>query len=559
MLVMNSEQIRKAEESAVLRGASFEEMMLKAGRNAAKAILKVFSGRENALIVCGKGKNGGDGFVVADVFAAEFQKVTVLLPLGEPADELSRKMLSKIQGRENIEIADLKKSDTESLEKAKAEIDKAQVIVDAVFGIGFSGAVKGDLAELINKINRSKAFVAAIDIPSGLLSDCGELTETYVKADLTLAMYALKPVHVLKPAADECKAVRIIDIGIGEPEENKDEFVFKTASPFEVASRFKKRPHDCHKGTCGTVLIVAGSYEMPGAAVLASKAASILGAGLVITAFPDKAYNAITSKLTEQVLLPLPSNENGRISKTAEEKLLSALKKADALLIGPGLGVDEDTEFIVKTLLSNTEIPTVLDADGINVISKNIDILKEVKAPLVLTPHPGEMSRLCRTDICEITADKRLAALKFTQKFSPTLVLKGSNTVISKQGKAQYINATGCPALARGGSGDLLCGMIAALMAGGMDEFESAVCAVYIHGLAGDYSARVFSETSAATELTLKCLPLLLSRFLYKAGAELEKEDFGAVFNPFDYMRAVLMQERGWHGDKESLRRDALL
>ena len=192
MLVMNSEQIRKAEESAVLRGASFEEMMLKAGRNAAKEILKVFSGRENALIVCGKGKNGGDGFVVADVFAAEFQKVTVLLPLGEPADELSRKMLSKIQGRENIEIADLKKSDTESLEKAKAEIDKAQVIVDAVFGIGFSGAVKGDLAELINKINRSKAFVAAIDIPSGLLSDCGELTETYVKAEFNPCHVRLK-------------------------------------------------------------------------------------------------------------------------------------------------------------------------------------------------------------------------------------------------------------------------------------------------------------------------------------------------------------------------------
>lgn len=554
MLVMNSSQIRKAEEAAVERGASFEDMMLKAGRNAAKEILNTYKTRQSAVIVCGKGKNGGDGFVIADSVRREFEKVTVILPLGEPTDELAQKMFLKLQCRKNINIINLKDTDPDSLISVRNEIQEAGVIVDAVFGIGFSGKIEGVLAELINEINASPAPIVAIDIPSGLLSDSGCLTDLCVKADLTLTMYALKPVHVLKPAADECGFTRIIDIGIGEPDESTAEFAFKTATPLEVASKFKKRPHDCHKGTFGTVLIVAGSYEMPGAAVLSAKAATSLGAGLVISAFPDKAYPAIASKLTEQVLLPLPSNENGRISAAAEEKLLTALKRADALLIGPGLGVDFDTETIVNKLLLSAEIPIVLDADGINVISKNIDILKEVKAPLVLTPHPGEMSRLCNADICSIVSDKSLTSKYFTDDYTPTLVLKGSNTVIAERGRPQYINSTGSPSLARAGSGDLLSGMTAALAAGGMDTFEAAVCAVYIHGMAGDNSGLHFSETAANTELTLSCLPLLLSRFLCKVGADVDKENYKRLFNPFDYMDAVCLQKRRYEERKKALR-----
>lgn len=305
-------------------------------------------------------------------------------------------------------------------------------------------------------------------------------------------------------------------VRIGIPEgcyEDEDGMLFSIEED-AVRKCFTPRDPISNKGDYGHLLSVCGSRRMPGAAVLAAKGAVAMGAGLVTAAFPEGAYAAVASKLTEPLLLPLHENREGTFAQAALPELRAALSKASAVLIGCGLGVNEDTVFLVERLLEEASCPVILDADGINIAAAHIDMLKNRKAPLLLTPHPGEMARLCGCTAAEIQADRTGAARRFAREYGVTLVLKGANTVIAGENAASlFVNRTGNPGMAQGGSGDLLAGMLASLAAQGMEPLRAAAAAVYLHGLAGDVAAKHYSMCGMTPSLMAEELAVLLKRF----------------------------------------------
>ncbi len=289
-------------------------------------------------------------------------------------------------------------------------------------------------------------------------------------------------------------------------------------NPIEITSEIvknalPKRPDDANKGTFGHLLSVCGSMNMPGAAVLAASAAIRMGAGLVTAAFPAAAYSAIAPHLTEPLLCPLQSDENGFLSAKSCFSLIDKLEKATACLIGCGLGQTRDTQTLVKEILLHSSKPIVLDADGINVITDNINILNAVSTPVIITPHPGEMARLCKISVKEIQEQRADVALWFAKKSQTIVVLKGAGTIIATPDGKCYINKTGNSGMAKGGSGDMLAGMIASLLAQGMSPESAAVCGVYLHGAVGDLAARETSKRGMTPSDMVSALPKLLSEY----------------------------------------------
>ncbi len=291
-----------------------------------------------------------------------------------------------------------------------------------------------------------------------------------------------------------------------------------TTNPIEITSEMvksmlPKRQPDANKGTFGHLLSICGSMNMPGSAVLAASAAVRMGAGLVTAAFPTSAYNAIAPHLVEPLLCPLQSDENGFMSAKICFGLTDKLEKSTACLIGCGLGQTSDTQMIVNEILLRSSKPIVLDADGINLITNNINILNAVSVPVIITPHPGEMSRLCQISIKEIQEQRTDVALWFAKQSQTIVVLKGAGTIIATPDGNCYINKTGNSGMAKGGSGDMLAGMIASLVAQGLSPESAAICGVYLHGAAGDLAASKTSKRGLTPSDMVSALPELLSKY----------------------------------------------
>lgn len=501
--------MKKIEENANRRGMSYITMMENAGKACFDLIMKtvIGSAKPTVCVLCGKGKNGGDGFVIANHLKNADIPVSVVLTDGEPKADEAVAMKQKAEG---VEITDIRSDANTAIDR----IAKCDIIIDCVFGIGFKGQLKGLTAELAENINNLKKFVVAIDIPSGLEGNSGNVNGTVIKANLTIAISCLKPVHILKPASALCGKVITADIGF-----DKDcytdgvECEFQTADRQFVKDNFVKRTAESNKGTYGRLLCVCGSRNMQGAAVLCTNAAIKSGAGLVISAFPDKAYNAIAPKVTEALMLPLKDDKSGFISFDAETAVMKVLKNCSAVVAGCGLGNTEATKRIITCIIRQAKCPMIIDADGINAISANINILKSAQAPVILTPHPGEMSRLTGKSIEEIQRSRIETARTFAKEYGVTLVLKGNNSIIAFPDGEVFINPTGNAGMAKGGSGDVLAGITGAFLAQGMTAQKAAVCAAYIHGLCGDELARKFSMTGMTPTMMINHLPKLFSKF----------------------------------------------
>ena len=508
MRVLTVENTRKLEALANETGISYLQLMENAGSYCARIIRKTFenTNKRNALVVCGKGKNGGDGFVIARKLCENGYKVNVLMAMGLPTDSESSEMLSRIRAM-GINIAYFN-------ETTDKYFDDAQIIIDCIFGVGFKGEPDATITSLINKINNSSATVVSIDVPSGLEGDSGKAPENSVSADMTIAVLVLKPVHVLKPSVEKCGKVIVAPLGIPEKCYSQIETTLFTMSTDELKPFFKKRDVDSHKGTFGTVLVIGGSYEMPNAAYFASQGAVNSGAGLVKIAFPSVAYNAIAPKTFEQILIPLESNKKGRISQNAIKRLETELKKCSCVLVGCGMGNDEDTKLVTEFVIKNAEVPIILDADGINCLQNNIDIIDSAKNPVILTPHPKEMSRIAGVTVDEIQENRGAVVKSFTKAHNSILVLKGASTLVgSTEYDDIYVNSTGNPGMATGGSGDVLAGIIASFIAQGIDPFTSAVAGVNVHGMAGDSVTEKYSMMGNTPTLMLNELPLILKKF----------------------------------------------
>jgi NAD(P)H-hydrate epimerase len=511
MKIFSKAQIRQIEQNGFAQGIPSLRMMENAGAATAKCIRENFPEAKypHAVVLCGKGNNGGDGFVIARKLNESGYKVAVVLTHGRPSGEESSEMLTRLRDLPiNILSMD---SDTERCAKI---ISGSELLVDAIFGIGFSGSADRNTSLIFKLMNASKAKIVSVDIPSGVDADSAYVDGEAVRADITATPIGLKMAQVLYPAAEYSGVVKVVNIGLTQACYDGVENEMYSLSAEDIASFFKKRNPCAHKGDFGRVLIFAGSYEMPGAAVLAAKAAVNSGAGLVTLAFPDKAYCAVAPQVPECVLLPLASNENGRFRLSAFDKAKEACEKADVILIGCGMGVDFHTKGFFADVLKNARCPIVIDADGINILSLCIDLLGDVSAPVILTPHPAEAARLLDSETVMVQSSRTDACRRLRDLSNGTVALKGAGTLVMGQNDTSaYINTTGNAGMATGGSGDVLAGIIASFIGQGLEPDKAVKAAVFIHGFAGDEVAEKYSLMGTTPLKMIERLPETLEYF----------------------------------------------
>ncbi len=489
-------------------------LMENAGRLTAEEIEKACPGfdRKKIIILCGRGNNGGDGFVVARYLALANAKPTILL-FTEP---------DKIIGdaRTNFEIAQAMGLNIQVLPtpvKAKSYLKKVlcpDIIVDALFGTGLSKPVGPDYRHVVDWVNQhhAHAFIAAVDIPSGLMADSPEVIGPSVKAHLTVTFSALKLAHLVPPASDYAGKVVLVHIGSPQALFEDPAYRLNLVDALQVRSTIPERARSGHKGSYGHVYAVAGSRGKSGAALMTGLAALRSGAGLVTLWLPASLQKLLAGKFPELMIEALPETEDGTPDRSGAERVLSLLPDMDALVLGPGITTHPSTKKLVWELVRRSPVPVVLDADGINAFVPPAEpVRNEQNQPVILTPHPGEMARLIGKKISDVQKDRLGTARAFAVARRCYLVLKGFQTVIATPGGDLYINNTGNPGMATGGTGDILAGMMGRFVAAWnilnarqhearLDDFICA--AVHLHGLAGDLGAEVKGvESLVATDL----------------------------------------------------------
>lgn len=423
---------------------------------------------QRVLVVCGTGNNGGDGIAIARMLKSKGIFVEVCLSGNE--EKMTEE--TKLQFRMYQAISGKMVTMPNCLEYT--------VIVDALLGIGCNREITGDKAKLIEDVNASKAAVVSVDVPSGVSSDTGKICGTAIKADTTVTFFTEKLGMILYPGRDFCGRILVEDLEI--PFDVTKECRILTYQEEDV-KKLPVRPNHSHKGTFGKVLVIAGSPTISGAAYLAGAAAYRMGAGLV------KLYTPKENKTAMQTLLPEALLEIYDREQPSKEQLIKAVRWADVIVIGPGIGMDSEAEKILEYVICESEVPLVIDADGLNLLAKNTNWLYAKKAEILLTPHILEMARLSGESKEKVKAHAMEIAEMFVNKYPVTLILKDSRTLVAKEGALLYVNTSGNSGMATGGSGDVLAGITGGLLAQGMEPVEAARLAVYLHGLSGDQAA----------------------------------------------------------------------
>lgn len=500
MRILTAKQIKKVEENAFASSCTEEGLMLAAGTACYRKLVQIFGEQLRTMriaVICGNGKNAGDGFVIARLLCEGGADACIVLADKRPAlpEPVKYFDLAVESGVKVINFTD-----------ACLNFD---MIVDCIFGIGFKGEPRPPFDKVFDAVNASGAKVVSIDTPSGTNATDGSVSSA-VKADYTIAVSTLKYAHVLPPSNSYSKKLYTVNIGI--PESCYEDGYAHTITKSHVRSLFTVPDKNDNKGTYGHQLNICGSYSMPGAAVICASAALRSGAGLVKCAFPKSIYPVMTSHLTQTLFKPLCENEDKTLSIGAVNDIFDELRWADSVVIGCGLGNNDDTQMITDQVIKTSEAPVILDADGINAVAPFIDIVKDKKAPLVMTPHPGEMARLIGESVGYVQSHRAEVAKAFAQENEVVLVLKGANTVVT-DGNEVFFNMTGNPGMAMGGTGDMLAGMIGAFVARGMNVFDAAKAAVYIHGRTGDICARELSQLGMTVDDMLSLLGAVLSEF----------------------------------------------
>ncbi len=434
------------------------------------------------MVVCGPGNNGGDGLVAARLLAFGGVGVSVFTlsdPAayrGDPAANLERARAAGITPEPLGDAAARRR-----LGQAIADADGA---VDALFGTGLSRPLSGEAARVVATLGAGGRPIVAADVPSGLFSDDGAIRGAAVRADLTVAFGAPKPCHLLPPASGACGRLVVADIGIPRPNLEARSARLWLVEAGDVAARLPARPLESHKADFGRLAVVAGSRGKAGAAVLAARGALRAGAGLVTIFCAESLAPHFVPALPEAMTEPLPEL-GGAIAESAAPAALRALRGFDAVVVGPGLGTSSGTVAFLEKLLAGTRIPMVVDADALNAFRGRPERLKRGRS-LVLTPHPGEAGRLLAIAAKGIQTDRLGAARTLARKSGSVVLLKGARTLVADTGGRVVANPTGTPLLATAGSGDVLSGVIGALLAGGLSPADAAVCGAWLHGAAAE-------------------------------------------------------------------------
>ncbi|MBI3607555.1 MAG: NAD(P)H-hydrate dehydratase [Nitrospirae bacterium] len=466
-------------------------------------------GQRSIVVLAGKGHNGGDGLVAARHLLQRGADVQVFLAF--PADAMRGEAKTQAEIFRNIggRIADPSAFDRGAFRSALAEAD---VALDALVGTGLSSPLSGFAAELIADLNAARRPVVAIDLPSGISADTGEMLGAAVRADLTVAFALPKRGHFLPPGSEHTGDLQVVDIGIPKRAVEHAALPLSLFTEGEAVARLPRRPREGHKGTFGHVFVVAGSRGRSGAAMLASRAALRAGAGLTTLACPESVLHAGEEKSAEIMTLPLPETAEHTLAARALDLLLSASKNATVVAVGPGLSTHPETQAVVRELIARLTVPMVVDADGLNALADHLEPLRRPHAPMILTPHPGEMGRLTRLGTREVQHRRIELAVEFARAHHVVLVLKGARTVVATPDGRATINPTGNAGMATAGTGDALTGAIAGLLAQGLSVEDAARLGVYLHGLAGDLLAAERGERGMMAGDLVNGIPAALRR-----------------------------------------------
>jgi ADP-dependent NAD(P)H-hydrate dehydratase / NAD(P)H-hydrate epimerase len=486
MIVVTAEQMRAMDRLTIEKyGVPSLVLMERAGEGIAKAILECFdrAAKKGVLIVAGKGNNGGDGFVVARLLKKKRIpcEVALLARNDEVSSDSAHNLRSylKLKGR-IIEIA------AGGLDLLSQRMNGKGLLVDAILGTGIKNDVRGLYAEAITLMNASGLPIVAVDIPSGLDADKGIPLGVSIQAEMTAALGYAKVGEVIYPGLKYVGDLVVAEIGIDPRAVQEVAPKTDLLQQEEVSWLVPIREPDSHKGTYGHLLVTAGSRGKTGAAILACRAAMRTGAGLVTLAAPRSLNDIFASSLVEVMTEPLAENAEEEMEPLGDEEWRRMLERKNAVLFGPGIGVNDAARNNLRWLLRNLEAPWVIDADGLNNLALDLDRLRSAKTPPVLTPHPGEMGRLIGKDAAMVNQDRIGVARRFATEHRCYVVLKGARSVIATADGKVFINPTGNPGMASGGMGDVLAGMLAALLGQGLSAEDAMKLGVYLHGFVGD-------------------------------------------------------------------------
>jgi len=521
--VFSTEAMRTADRNTMETfGLPGFALMETAGRGAADAIEAEFgpmAGR-SVLVLAGKGNNGGDGFVVARVLAgrgAYVRIVTTATENGATEDTAHNLRLFRQVVEHDDRLALDAFEDIRQLSAARAP----DLVVDALLGIGVTGALRTPVDALARWINGQPAPVVALDIPTGLGSDTGVAQPDTVRADLTVTMAARKSGLLFNDGPTHAGRIAVVDIGIPPHLMREALDVAGSArrtSDAGIRALLPERPHDAHKYTAGRVVAVAGSHAFTGAAVMASESAARAGAGAVICCTPERARPIVETKLTEVMTVPVAETDEGTIAFDALSTLAERAEPADAVLVGCGLGRHAETQRLVRTLLTKLDGPVVVDADGLNALAGHTDLITQyADGQWVLTPHTGELARLIGTNPSTgsgqtfDTTDRIALVAEWAERWNCVLVLKGMPSVIGTPDGQVFVAGISHPALATAGTGDVLAGMIAGLLAQGLAPRDAALCALHLGGRAAERYAATRQPHSMLTMDLLKELPFVFA------------------------------------------------
>ena len=515
MKIVDVSGMRAIEQKCFDQGISASELMDRAGfgvANRVHSILEEFRTKPKSIfILAGPGNNGGDGLVAASYLSDYRYDITIYLPFG------SKEHVSKIDDLIDKGVNILYPEDDINDTELFALLSGIDVVVDAILGTGKSRKLDDSLLRILDIVNEAKRIsptliVVSVDIPTGINPDTGELDESSILSDFTLTLGFPKFGLFNAPGIASVGILEVIDIGIpGVIAEDRNEELITVDS---VKSLLPKRPLDSHKGTYGKVLVVAGSERYIGAAKLACESALRVGAGLVTLAIPRNLQPSISTSLTEITYLPLPDDSDEFITD-APDLILDELPRYDAVLIGCGLGQSFAVQQLLKqTLFSNRfpEIQTILDADALNIMAESPEWWTYVNNNTIVTPHPGEMSRLTGLEVTHINGNRLNVARENSKKWSKTVILKGPYSVISSVDGPVRVSPFINPVLASAGTGDVLAGMVAGFVAQGLSNFDAASLGVFVHGSAGKWLRENVGDTGVhASDLLLE-LPYEISR-----------------------------------------------
>lgn len=504
--ILTVEQMTFCEHESEKYGVSLAQLMENAAAQLAAVIEENACKTSKIVLLIGKGNNGGDGLVAANILLSHGFKPVMVLCCGEPDTDLSSAAFAKLD--KGVQVL--------TGENALSNIEGADVLVDCIFGTGFHGSLRENILPVFKACEKCSGMKIACDLPSGVNARNGQADKLSFKAALTVTFHRGKLGLYLQPAVDFCGEILVKDIGINK---RCEDTIFPVITPFDVTkarAALPARPSDGHKGTFGKVVSVCGSESYIGAAGLSAMAAMRTGVGLFELCSAKSVVQSLSGNMFECTYSAMKTDEDGFMVSENADKILEKCEKAKCLLVGCGLGHTAETEKLVAELIENAEIPIVLDADGINSLCPNIDVLLKKKNTVILTPHPAELARLCGVTVGEVMSDRLGFACKLAKKYDVTVLAKSADT-FAVSGERVYLCTEGTTALAKGGSGDMLAGIVSSYCAQGCEAIDAAALGSYTLGSAAALAGYKHSERGVIARDIIDALP----RFLY----ELESSD----------------------------------